>query len=122
VLWRLGLPLDALDEQAEQRPVTRGRGRRPRTRLRGRSASRTRQPAAYLTGEACAAGRALQRGRTRAIVPRSLIAELLAEGTHRRLAARRPPAQRAGPVHRQRQPGRCWRRWPGRGPGGRLPT
>lgn len=77
VLWRLELPLDALDEVAE------------RTADEAAAASvdalitqriETRRPAAYLTGEAWLQGVPFTVDE-RAIVPRSLIAEVLADGT-----------------------------------------
>jgi ribosomal protein L3 glutamine methyltransferase len=76
VLWRLGLPLDALDEHA-QRPVSPGEEQEIAALLRERIA--TRKPAAYLTHEAWLQGVAFYVDE-RAIVPRSFIAELLADG------------------------------------------
>jgi ribosomal protein L3 glutamine methyltransferase len=76
VLWRLGLPLDALDEHA-QRPVSPGEEQAVAALLRERIA--TRKPAAYLTHEAWLQGVAFYVDE-RAIVPRSFIAELLADG------------------------------------------
>jgi ribosomal protein L3 glutamine methyltransferase len=76
VLWRLGLPLDALDEHA-QRPVSPGEEQAIAALLRERIA--TRKPAAYLTHEAWLQGVAFYVDE-RAIVPRSFIAELLADG------------------------------------------
>ncbi|MCA3241662.1 MAG: 50S ribosomal protein L3 N(5)-glutamine methyltransferase [Rubrivivax sp.] len=75
LLWQLGLPLDALDEHAE-RPVTAAEA----TRIDDLLARRihTRQPAAYLTGEAWLQGVPFTVDE-RVIVPRSLIAELLAD-------------------------------------------
>ena len=75
VLWRLGLPLDALDEHAD-RPLTAAE----RTAVDALVAERiaTRKPAAYLTGEAWLQGVPFFAD-ARAIVPRSLIAEPLAE-------------------------------------------
>ncbi len=76
-LWRLGLPLDDLDGVA------------PRTLDAAEVASitalideriRSRKPAAYLTGEAWLQGVPFFIDE-RSIVPRSLIAEVLAEGT-----------------------------------------
>ena len=77
VLWRLGLPLDGLDQaaatlvDAEQQAAVDG--------LVDQRIS-TRKPAAYLTGEAWLQGVAFTVDE-RAIVPRSLIAEPLADGT-----------------------------------------
>jgi ribosomal protein L3 glutamine methyltransferase len=105
VLWRLGLPLDALDDVA-RRPV-RPRARRPWTLLLD-AAHQHPQARRLPDRRGLAAGRALLRGRTRAIVPRSLIAEPLADGSiDAWLGDRHAP--RAGPVHRQRQPGRAGR-------------
>jgi ribosomal protein L3 glutamine methyltransferase len=86
VLWRLGLPLDALDEAAH-RELTGDEPAAARALVEQRIA--TRQPAAYLTGEAWLQGLAFHVDE-RVIVPRSLIAEVLADGT---LAAwlREPP-------------------------------
>ncbi|MFI4931477.1 MAG: 50S ribosomal protein L3 N(5)-glutamine methyltransferase [Burkholderiales bacterium] len=69
VLWRLRLPLDALDEQAI-------------ASVDALIACRidTRQPAAYLTGEAWLQGVPFTIDE-RGIVPRSLIAEVLCDGT-----------------------------------------
>ena len=76
VLWRLGLPLDALDDVAEQAvaPVQAGQ---VQALLADRITSR--KPAAYLTGEAWLQGLPFFVDE-RSIVPRSLIAEPLAEG------------------------------------------
>ena len=77
VLWRLGLPLDALDDQL-QRDVS------PEERLAVEAlvAERieTRKPAAYLTHEAWLQGVPFYVDE-RAIVPRSFIAELIADGS-----------------------------------------
>lgn len=77
VLWRLGLPLDALDEHAE-----RGLSAAERAAVDALVQERiaTRKPAAYLTGEAWLQGVPFHVDE-RVIVPRSFIAELLAEGT-----------------------------------------
>ena len=77
VLWRLGLPLDGLDEAAE-RPVSPADAARVAELLAARIA--TRRPAAYLTREAWLQGVPFYVDE-RAIVPRSFIAELLADGT-----------------------------------------
>ncbi|WP_076997169.1 50S ribosomal protein L3 N(5)-glutamine methyltransferase [Variovorax sp. KK3] len=76
VLWRLGLPLDALDEAAE-RPVSPADAARVADLMAARIA--TRKPAAYLTKEAWLQGVPFYVDE-RAIVPRSFIAELLADG------------------------------------------
>jgi ribosomal protein L3 glutamine methyltransferase len=77
VLWKLGLPLDALDDEAarelsvEELDVVNALiAQRIETRL----------PAAYLTGEAWLQGVPFFIDR-RSIVPRSFIAELIAEAT-----------------------------------------
>jgi ribosomal protein L3 glutamine methyltransferase len=77
VLWALGHPLDALDDVAEQ-PVTDESALKADALVTRRIA--TRQPAAYLTGEAWLQGVPFTVDE-RVIVPRSLIAECLAEGT-----------------------------------------
>lgn len=77
VLWRLGLPLDALDE-ASMRDVTPAEAAQVDALVEQRIASRL--PAAYLTGEAWLQGVPFHVD-ARTIVPRSLIAEVLAEGT-----------------------------------------
>jgi len=77
VLWRLGLPLDELDAVAE-RPVSAEQQAAVEA-LVGQRID-TRQPAAYLTGEAWLQGVPFTVDR-RVIVPRSLIAEPLADGT-----------------------------------------
>ena len=77
VLWKLGLPLDALDEFA-QRPVTPAQVVAADALVQERIA--TRRPAAYLTGEAWLQGVPFFVDE-RCIVPRSLIAEPLCEGT-----------------------------------------
>ncbi len=76
VLWRLGLPLDELDAVAE-RPVTPEEQARIADLLQERIS--TRKPAAYLTREAWLQGVPFYVDE-RAIVPRSFIAELLANG------------------------------------------
>jgi ribosomal protein L3 glutamine methyltransferase len=77
VLWKLGLPLDELDAH-EQREVDAPQEQAVRELLRERIASR--KPAAYLTREAWLQGVPFYVDE-RAIVPRSFIAELLADGT-----------------------------------------
>ncbi|AVO47969.1 50S ribosomal protein L3 N(5)-glutamine methyltransferase [Melaminivora suipulveris] len=81
VLWRLGLPLDsALDESPEsvaKRPVAGVDQHAVALLFEERIASR--KPAAYLTREAWLQGVSFYVDE-RAIVPRSLIAELLADG------------------------------------------
>ena len=76
-LWRLGLPVDALDEH-EERELTAAE-------LAGIAALvderiTTRKPAAYLTGEAWLQGVPFTIDE-RAIVPRSFIAELIADAS-----------------------------------------
>jgi ribosomal protein L3 glutamine methyltransferase len=89
VLWQLGLPLDTpldtpLDasddakEFIENRPVAPEEQAQIATLLRARID--TRKPAAYLTHEAWLQGVAFYVDE-RAIVPRSLIAEVLVEGS-----------------------------------------
>lgn len=77
VLWRLGLPLDALDEVAEQTVASEAQAQ-VAALLAQRIA--TRKPAAYLTQEAWLQGVPFYVDE-RAIVPRSFIAELLADGS-----------------------------------------
>jgi ribosomal protein L3 glutamine methyltransferase len=76
VLWRLGLPLDALDEHASRR-IKPDELRAVQTLMRRRIDERL--PTAYLTGEAWLQGVPFHVDR-RTIVPRSLIAEPLADG------------------------------------------
>ena len=76
VLWKLGLPLDDLDGVA-QRALTDGEIATLDAFVGERIA--TRRPAAYLTGEAWLQGVPFTVDE-RVIVPRSLIAEILAEG------------------------------------------
>jgi len=76
VLWRLGLPLHALDEHA-QRELDADEQAAVQALVGQRIA--TRQPAAYLTGEAWLQGVPFTVD-ARCIVPRSLIAECLANG------------------------------------------
>jgi ribosomal protein L3 glutamine methyltransferase len=77
VLWHLGLPLDELDAHAD-RELRPEEQQSARELLHRRIA--TRQPAAYLTREAWLQGVPFYVDE-RAIVPRSFIAELLADGT-----------------------------------------
>jgi ribosomal protein L3 glutamine methyltransferase len=77
VLWRLGLPLEALGEHADT-PVTAEQQAAVEALVDERI--RTRRPAAYLTGEAWLQGVPFFVDE-RVIVPRSLIAEPLADGT-----------------------------------------
>ena len=78
VLWRLDLPLDTdLDEAAGQQPVDAQQRQQVDALLSERIA--TRKPAAYLTRQAWLQGVAFYVDE-RAIVPRSLIAELLVQG------------------------------------------
>lgn len=77
VLWRLGLPLDDLDAVAEQ--AVGDEARQQVQDLIGQRIA-TRQPAAYLTHEAWLQGVPFYVDE-RAIVPRSFIAELIADGT-----------------------------------------
>jgi ribosomal protein L3 glutamine methyltransferase len=76
VLWKLGLPLDELDA-VENRPVSPADAAQVAALLETRI--RTRQPAAYLTKEAWLQGVPFYVDE-RVIIPRSLIAELLADG------------------------------------------
>lgn len=77
VLWRLGLPLDDLDGVAD-----RTLDRREQIAIDALIGQRiaTRKPAAYLTGEAWLQGVPFHVDE-RVIVPRSLIAEVLAHGS-----------------------------------------
>jgi len=77
VLWQLGLPLDDLDSVAN-RPVAPADQAQVATLLEARIS--TRKPAAYLTHEAWLQGVPFYVDE-RAIVPRSFIAELLADGS-----------------------------------------
>jgi ribosomal protein L3 glutamine methyltransferase len=77
VLWRLGLPLDELDGAADL-PVDVARQAEVEALIDERIERRI--PAAYLTGEAWLQGVPFTVDQ-RAIVPRSLIAEPLADGT-----------------------------------------
>ena len=77
VLWRLGLPLDALDDVAE-RSLSADEQAAVGALVDQRISSR--RPAAYLTGEAWLQGVPFTVDE-RVIVPRSLIAEPLADGS-----------------------------------------
>ena len=77
VLWRLGLPLDDLDGVAE-RLLTPEEAALVAALVEDRI--RTRQPAAYLTREAWLQGVPFYVDE-RVIIPRSFIAELLADGS-----------------------------------------
>jgi ribosomal protein L3 glutamine methyltransferase len=77
VLWRLGHPLDALDDVADQHVPAEAQAQ-VQALLAQRIA--TRKPAAYLTQEAWLQGIAFYVDE-RAIVPRSFIAEPLADGS-----------------------------------------
>ena len=77
VLWRLGLPIDQLDE-VEQQPVPAEAAAQVQALIDERI--RTRKPAAYLTQEAWLQGVPFYVDE-RAIVPRSFIAEQIADGT-----------------------------------------
>ncbi|MDP2451566.1 MAG: 50S ribosomal protein L3 N(5)-glutamine methyltransferase [Polaromonas sp.] len=75
VLWRLGLPLDELDE-VENTPVSTADAEKVALLLEARIT--TRKPAAYLTREAWLQGVPFYVDE-RVIIPRSLIAELLVD-------------------------------------------
>lgn len=77
VLWQLGLPLDTPLEEPDTPVVTPLQHAQVLALLDQRIA--TRVPAAYLTGEAWLQG-VVFHSDPRAIVPRSLIAELLSDG------------------------------------------
>ena len=77
VMWRLGLPLDDLDGVAE-RVVSAEEASQVSALVEERI--RTRQPAAYLTREAWLQGVPFYVDE-RVIIPRSFIAELLADGS-----------------------------------------
>ena len=83
VLWSLGLPLDSpLDDESadsvRNQPLSQAQQARAATFFEQRIA--TRQPAAYLTREAWLVGVPFYVDE-RAIVPRSLIAELIADAS-----------------------------------------
>lgn len=77
VMWRLGLPIDTLDEN-EQRAVSSEEQAQADALIEERIA--TRKPAAYLTKQAWLQGVPFYVDE-RAIVPRSFIAEVLADGS-----------------------------------------
>jgi ribosomal protein L3 glutamine methyltransferase len=77
VLWRLGLPIDDLDSAADQ-AVSEEQREAVQALVTERIA--TRKPAAYLTKEAWLQGVPFYVDE-RVIVPRSFIAEIIAEGT-----------------------------------------
>jgi ribosomal protein L3 glutamine methyltransferase len=77
VLWKLGLPLDALDAHAQD-AIDPARVAAVQALVEDRITSR--KPAAYLTHEAWLQGVPFYVDE-RAIVPRSFIAELLADGS-----------------------------------------
>ena len=77
VMWRLGLPIDALDDH-EQRAVSDKERQQADALVEERIA--TRKPAAYLTKQAWLQGVPFYVDE-RAIVPRSFIAEVLADGS-----------------------------------------
>jgi ribosomal protein L3 glutamine methyltransferase len=80
LLWSLGLPLDTdlADDSVANRPLTPDQQARAATVLQARIDQRL--PAAYLTQEAWLQGVPFYVDQ-RAIVPRSLIAEVLADGS-----------------------------------------
>ncbi|PUE63138.1 50S ribosomal protein L3 N(5)-glutamine methyltransferase [Limnohabitans sp. 2KL-17] len=78
VLWRLGLPLDTELDTLPHQAITPEQLEACTALIEERIA--TRKPAAYLTREAWLQGVSFYIDE-RAIVPRSLIAEVLAEGT-----------------------------------------
>lgn len=78
VLWRLGLPLDT-DLDDSQHPLVESEQQHAVSELI-KQRIQTRKPAAYLTQEAWLQGVPFYCDE-RSIVPRSLIAELLADGT-----------------------------------------
>jgi ribosomal protein L3 glutamine methyltransferase len=77
VLWRLGLPLDELDSVAAQ---ALDADQQAAVQMLVDQRIATRQPAAYLTHEAWLQGVPFYVD-SRAVVPRSLIAELIDDGT-----------------------------------------
>jgi ribosomal protein L3 glutamine methyltransferase len=104
VLWSLGLPLDTpLDGEGSKAntPVALVDATKAASILEARI--KTRKPAAYLTQEAWLQGIAFYVDE-RAIVPRSLIAELIVDGSIDYWL--KESTNGTGPVHRQWQPGR----------------
>lgn len=77
VMWRLGLPIEALDEH-ERRAISDEERQQADALIEERIA--TRKPAAYLTRQAWLQGVPFYVDE-RAIVPRSFIAEVLADGS-----------------------------------------
>lgn len=78
VLWSLGLPLDSPSEIIKSTPVTAKEAAKVQALFQERISSR--KPAAYLTNEAWLMGVPFYIDE-RSIVPRSLIAEVLADGS-----------------------------------------
>jgi ribosomal protein L3 glutamine methyltransferase len=80
VLWSLGLPLDTAVDEADQKPVLLTQEQVTRATELVEKRITSRKPAAYLTQEAWLQGMAFYVDE-RVIVPRSLIAELLVDGS-----------------------------------------
>jgi ribosomal protein L3 glutamine methyltransferase len=81
VLWRLGMPIDsALEGPHAVADLPVAAGQRAEVSALVQERIRSRKPAAYLTGEAWLQGVPFHADE-RAIVPRSFIAELLADGS-----------------------------------------
>jgi len=81
VLWKIGLPLDTsllAEDESSNRPVTRAEQAQVAALIEARIS--TRKPTAYLTQEAWLQGVAFYVDE-RTLVPRSLIAEVLMEGS-----------------------------------------
>ena len=78
VLWKLGLPLDTDLDAAPDQAVTDAQAQAVWALIQDRIG--TRQPAAYLTGEAWLCGVPFYVDE-RVIIPRSFIAELMADAT-----------------------------------------